>query len=42
MPSMGHRDVRRFARLPALLRQAFLAAPAIVDVDTTNSDANTD
>ena len=37
---MGHREVRRFAWLPALLRQAFLKDPALGDA--INNDASTD
>ena len=39
-PSIGHRDVRRFAWLPALLRQAFLSDHEIVNVNTNNSDVS--
>ena len=38
---MGHRDVRRFAWLPALLRQAFLSDHE-VNVNTSNIGASSD
>ena len=39
---MGHADVRRFAWLPALLRQVLLSDHEIANVDTNNIDASSD
>ena len=39
---MGHREIRRFARLSALLRQAFLSDHKAVDVNTNNIGASSD
>ena len=41
-PSMGHCEVRRFAWLPALLRQALLSNHKAVDVNTNNIGASSD